>query len=303
MSTASKFKFVLRNIAQPVVGWEKWNQLQFKAIHGYRPNFSNPKTFLEYLQFLKYYGGGGLLAPFIDKLAVKDFVGGRVGQNYVVPTKSVIYPNEAIDFSVLPDRWIAKSAHAAGWNHLHDGGEITEMRIRVKIRKWLKRNYYDISGETNYRYIAPKVIFEPLISDFDEDLKDYKIWCFAGEPLFIGVHGDRKEIPKGQIFNLGWEATNWSYPEIPTWDEIPEQPTNLEELLHIARELSRDFPFVRVDLYDGSRGVFFGELTFTPGDGNNIRIPHAEDLRFGQMILGDRTSRRIGVNYHLELHH
>ena len=33
---------------------------------------------------------------------------------------------------------------------------------------------------------------------------------------------------------------------------------------HIAETLSADFDFVRVDLYDTGKQVYFGELTFTP---------------------------------------
>ncbi|GAA3268531.1 hypothetical protein GCM10020258_39990 [Sphingomonas yabuuchiae] len=32
----------------------------------------------------------------------------------------------------------------------------------------------------------------------------------------------------------------------------------------MAEALSAPFPFVRVDLYDGDDGIYFGELTFTP---------------------------------------
>lgn len=277
--------------------------MQFRALHGYKPDFKNPSTFLEYLQYLKYFGGGGELAPFVDKLAVKDFVRKRIGQQYVIPTDTVIYPNEDLRFSSLPSRWIAKSAHAAGWNHLHNGGQIDEQAVRRKIRRWLARSYFTVSGETNYRYIAPKVLIEPLISEPDEDLKDYKIWCFAGDPLLIGVHGNRKATPRGQIYNVDWQATNWSYPGIPPWDKTPHKPKNFDLLLDIARALSRDFPFVRVDLYDGAQGVFFGEMTFTPGDGNNIRIPYTEDLEFGKKVLHGRGNRSIDVSYTMELHH
>ena len=35
-------------------------------------------------------------------------------------------------------------------------------------------------------------------------------------------------------------------------------------MLEIAKTLSKDFPYVRVDLYDGEEHPIFGELTFTP---------------------------------------
>lgn len=301
MTLGSKFRFIARNALRPIIGWKNWNALQFRFLHGYKPNFSKPSTFLEYLQYLKYYGGAGELAPFVDKLHVKHFVRERIGNQYVIPTAKVVYPNEEVSFSNLPPRWIAKSAHAAGWNHIQDGGPIDDSLIRTKISRWLRRNYYSISGETNYRYIMPKVIFEPLISDLGEDLKDYKIWCFNGEPLLVGVHGDRKSEPKGQILQLNWEPSAWIYPDIPRWEVLPDKPSNLELLLALARELSRGFPFVRVDLYDGNRGVYFGEMTFTPGDGNNIRIPKNEDFRIGQKILSCERPVKLTVNFETEL--
>lgn len=304
MSVNSKIRWVLRNSIKPIVGWETWNALQFRVIHGYQPNFEKPTTFLEYLQYIKYYGRGSELAPFVDKLTVKEMVKKRIGSRFVIPTIGVAYPGEKFNFSTLPARWIMKSAHAAGWNHIQDGGSIDLSELEKKISKWLRKNYYTISGEVNYRYIAPKVIFESLISEEGEDLKDYKIWCFQGVPRLIGVHGDRKRTAKGQIFTTGWERTGWRYPEIPTWDDIPDKPTNLPELLEIAAELSRDFPFVRVDLYDGMRGIFFGELTFTPGDGNNIRIPFEDDKRYGEMILSRLgEDRNLDVSYTIPWRH
>ncbi len=35
-------------------------------------------------------------------------------------------------------------------------------------------------------------------------------------------------------------------------------------MVYIAEQLSADFDFVRVDLYDTGKKVYFGELTFTP---------------------------------------
>ena len=38
-------------------------------------------------------------------------------------------------------------------------------------------------------------------------------------------------------------------------------------MIEIAKKLSADFKFVRVDLYDIDGKVYFGELTFTPTNG------------------------------------
>ena len=38
-------------------------------------------------------------------------------------------------------------------------------------------------------------------------------------------------------------------------------------MLRIAKILSKDFTFLRVDLYSSDNKVFFGELTIFPGSG------------------------------------
>ncbi len=44
-------------------------------------------------------------------------------------------------------------------------------------------------------------------------------------------------------------------------------PANFEAMKEYARILSKEFDFVRVDLYDTGDRVYFGELTFTPKTG------------------------------------
>ena len=40
--------------------------------------------------------------------------------------------------------------------------------------------------------------------------------------------------------------------------------STFDQLLHYARVLSADFPFVRADFYEVDGQVYFAELTFTP---------------------------------------
>ena len=68
--------------------------------------------------------------------------------------------------------------------------------------------------------------------------------------------------------------------------------------MSLAERLAEPFNFVRVDLYEVDNKIFFGELTFTPGDGLNIRIPYDEDLRLGE-LLKERSKKNIQVNYEI----
>lgn len=286
MTVGSKVRYALRNSFVPVIGWERWNKLQHRALHGYWPDFRNPSTFLEYLQHCKYYGLTREMGPLVDKYLVKEYVRNTIGDDHVIPTKAIVRLNEPVPYDILPDRWIAKSVHAAAWNYLHFGGSIDRFSFERKISRWLSKNYFDIGGEVNYRYISPKIMFEPLISELDQDLVDYKIWCFDGAARFVGVHGDRQNTPKGQIFNLDWTSTNWIYPDIGDWSiGVIPKPFDLDQMISVAEKLAAPFPFVRVDLYEVCQKIYFGELTFTPGDGNNIRIPLYEDQLLGASVV------------------
>ena len=49
------------------------------------------------------------------------------------------------------------------------------------------------------------------------------------------------------------------------FSEVP--PENLPQMLVIAAEMSKGFPFVRIDLFDVNGRIYFGEYTFFPASG------------------------------------
>lgn len=50
------------------------------------------------------------------------------------------------------------------------------------------------------------------------------------------------------------------------------KPKNFDKMLEIAEILSKDIPFVRVDLYNSDGKIYFGNLHFSPlQDSQNIR--------------------------------
>jgi len=63
-----------------------------------------------------------------------------------------------------------------------------------------------------------------------------------------------------------------------------EEPNNLSELLSVAAKLSKDFMYVRVDLYSINNRILFGELTFHPYGGLMKFKPGLWDLKLGNML-------------------
>ena len=63
-----------------------------------------------------------------------------------------------------------------------------------------------------------------------------------------------------------------------------EKPKKLEEMIDISKKLSKDIPFVRVDLYEVNGQVYFGELTFYPSGGFEGFKPEEYDKILGDML-------------------
>jgi hypothetical protein len=127
-----------------------------------------------------------------------------------------------------------------------------------------KRNFFHPFRETQYLTLERKILIEDNIS-MGAGINDYKFFCAGGQVIYCQVDVDRFTRHRRALCRLP------EFTVIPVRTkllEIPEQlapPAHLHEMLRIAGELSREFTFVRVDLYDTADGVYFGEYTFSPG--------------------------------------
>ena len=115
-------------------------------------------------------------------------------------------------------------------------------------------------------------------------LKDYKIFCFHGEPKFIEVDYDRYFGHKLNVYDLDWNFIDFymTSPNDPNV-KIP-RPLKLEKMLEFARILSKGDVFTRVDFYSVDNDIYFGELTYTPGAGMIDFHPDEYDLKLGELL-------------------
>ena len=56
-------------------------------------------------------------------------------------------------------------------------------------------------------------------------------------------------------------------------------------MFELATKLSKNIPFVRVDLYEAHNKIYFGEMTFYPDSGFDPNILEETDLLWGKKIL------------------
>ena len=62
------------------------------------------------------------------------------------------------------------------------------------------------------------------------------------------------------------------------------RPDNFDEMISIAEKLSRDIPFVRVDLFNVDGKIYFSEMTFFPGGGFTPFYPDKYEYETGTFL-------------------
>lgn len=82
------------------------------------------------------------------------------------------------------------------------------------------------------------------------------------------------------FYDMNWRSlgVHCTYPE----GEGVSTPDGFEEMKIIAAQLSKEFPFVRVDLYNVGGKIYFGEITFYPSSGYGKFKPEAFDEELGE---------------------
>lgn len=245
-------------------------------------------TFNQKLQWLKLNDRRIEYTTMVDKYAVKEYVADKIGKQYIIPTLGVWDNPEKIKFNSLPNKFVLKCTHNSGLGMYicEDKSKINISKVKRNLWRGLKQNYYLTGREWPYKNVNRKIIAEQYLSDASGNLNDYKVHCFNGKPYFILVCQDRfKE--SGMIedfYTTKWEWIPVKRPKIKNSEIAKECPRELEELLELSEELSKDIPFVRVDFYIVNHQIYFSELTLFPASGFEKFEPDEWDFIFGEYL-------------------
>jgi len=69
------------------------------------------------------------------------------------------------------------------------------------------------------------------------------------------------------MFDTNWNNMHFYYGCERMYDEDISRPKNFDEMLKVAKILSKDFKFVMVNLNNINGKIYFGKMTFTPASG------------------------------------
>ncbi|QBI20741.1 hypothetical protein ER308_15005 [Egibacter rhizosphaerae] len=147
-----------------------------------------------------------------------------------------------------------------------------------------------LEGIARKRRVGEQWLVEELLLHPDEDPRpanDVKVYAFRGE---IGCVLLQRAAPR----RYRWFDADWTPVDVGKYrDRIDETlaPQDPEGALRLAADISSalPIPFMRVDLYDSSRGLVVGELTPLPGKAD--RFDPAWDEHLG--TLYERAESRL----------
>jgi len=244
-------------------------------------NLNDPKTFNEKLNYFKSLPLNDEQTMLADKVLVRDYIKKTVGEKYLVPVLGIYAQPEDIVFEELPGSFILKTNHGSGWNIIcRDKSSFDKKRAVRLFKRWLSFNAYYLSREKQYKNIKPLILCEQLL---EYEIYDYKFFCFDGNPTFVQVDIDRFTDHKRAFFDMDWNKLPFSIRYSISEKNIPV-PAQLGEMISVAASLSKNLVFCRVDLYIHHDKVYFGEITFIPGGGNEPFSSQNYDKKIGDYI-------------------
>lgn len=249
-------------------------------------NLNHPRTFNEKLQWLKLYDRKPEYTKMVDKYGAKEYVANIVGKDYIIPTLAVYYSVEEIDFETLPNQFVLKCTHDSGGVVVcKDKSKLDKQNAIKLLGDGLKKNFYYQNREWPYKNVIPRIIAEQyMVDESGEELKDYKFFCFDGEPKIVQVDYDRFDNHKRNLYDLEWNRLPFTLGFPTDWNHEIAKPEALEEMIEVARQLSKGIPHVRVDLYHIKGKVYFGEMTFYHGSGFEKFTPEEWNNTLGEWI-------------------
>lgn len=212
------------------------------------------------------------VVPMIRKMA-----GRALATSLDVPVPALLGTGgvDAIDWERMPPRYALKCDR---------GSATTRVFVMEDGFDWIRKARI----ETNrLKGIAEQWNQTLIVEEFVEDSNnmrpplDYKLFVFGEFVDSVMVFDRSGERPMLTSYDTEWNRLPTHMSNKSEGNDIPK-PASLGDMLAIASRIGAYFgTFLRVDLYESTRGVLFGELCCNPCSGRYFS--EETDIRFGQV--------------------
>lgn len=252
------------------------------------PNIKQPKTINEKLMFVKLFEDDHLKSYCADKYLVRNYVKSKGLEDILIPKIDVIDDWRDIDISSYGSSYVMKGTHGSKCNFICHNEYTNQNKVKKMFKRWMKTDYSSFAAEMHYRRIKPRIIIEENISKEGDPLIDYKIHCFHGSPKFVNLVLNQFTEDRALIYcDLHGNILPYNHDShlyIENVSSTVQLPKNFNKMLKVAKTLSEEFNYVRVDLYSVHNCVYFGELTFTPSACRIKNLNFQSQLEMGQYL-------------------
>lgn len=260
-------------------------RLQYYASLGRFPNLKNPQRFTEKLQWYKLNYRTPLMTQCADKYKIRFYLKDKGYEDFSPELYQVCDEYSEIDFDKLPDAFAIKCNNSSGTNiFITNKADMNLDEIATEVSSWKKVKTISAGREWAYEDIEQKIVVEELLVSRDgtqkDSLNDYKFLCFNGEPKVLWVDVDRATEHKRAFYDLDWNMLDVTSNRTKS-DKPIEKPYGFERMIEVAKDIAKDFPFVRVDFYSVNEKLYIGELTFYPWSGCVEFTPDSYDFELG----------------------
>lgn len=264
---------------------------RFQEVMGYKLDLKNPRTFNEKIQWYKLYYENEEITRITDKYQFKSYVAEKLGTDqYTIPLLGHWYNIDEMksDWEKLPEEFVLKSNLSYNGNNMKfisNKSEVDPNKLLPELKTWLDpRNTMMNTCCCRFNNSTPCILAEYYLKQDGHTPNDYKFFCFDGVPYYVYVATAHFE--KG-MSAISFYDLNWNMIEVKYADYLSakvEKPDQFEEMLEIARILSKGFPFVRVDFFNVAGRIYLSELTFDSGDGHRKFDPSSFDEEMGKLF-------------------
>ncbi|MBR3909087.1 MAG: glycosyl transferase [Clostridia bacterium] len=257
----------------------------YRIKNGKKLDLKKPKTFCEKMNWLKLNEIHPEYTQLVDKIGVRNYIKEHLGEEYLFPIYGTWEHFSDINFDELPEKFVLKCNHDSGSvKVITDKSSINKSELNDFFESRLKINSYLLSREYPYRKVKPCIFAEKFMTPVGEDdINDYKFFCFDGKPVIMFIATDRSTDVKFDFFDMDFNHLDIVNIHEQSGLDIPK-PAMFDEMKEIAAKLSQGMKFVRIDLYEIAGKIYFGEFTFFHGGAIWPMYPEKWEKELGDLI-------------------
>lgn len=228
------------------------------------------KSFNESIRYLLDKDKNPLHITCSDKLQVKDYINEKLNcSNFTIKTFELSDSLKGLDKKIQenpnhPLDFYLKCNNDSGGVCYFKSGEPVNTNILKYISSRRHHPYGVEKGEWFYQHIPYKCFTEEAMGG---NLVDYKWHCSNGKARVCQIIGNRQMQTTEICTDLKGTELDFHFDENFKKQDVFPRPKNWNKMIELSNLLSKDFTYVRVDMYNIDGAIYIGELTFAPRAG------------------------------------